>query len=196
MLRILILLVIIQSLLVSLAHANETPRTTILTTMRRLETHTNYYPNDPDLAARLSQAMGITVTKPSPSYYLMKSGAMVIGPTEYALINEHPELPAEVIRLSSESQNRQLELSEFNGPYWVHMIKPIDNEEENCLWIGRVNNRPVGCGDIWQNGLNEDEVVCIGTRTYSKCQVDCIKRIYHRENVINARPGFCPGVAP
>lgn len=194
MLHALLALLITSATFTPVVQAAESTRTYILTTLRRIQVRIDNYPTDPELARNLSQAMGQQVRKPSREFYLMTQGAMAISQTQPANFDT-PHSPA-MNQLLTLSAQRQLQLTELTGPFWVHLLKPIDDEEEQCLWLVKVNNRYTGCGDPWHDGLTPNEVVCIDGRTYLKCHIDCIKRIHRREGAINDQLGFCPGVAP
>lgn len=147
-----------------------------------------------ETAEHLTQLMGTPVSKISPEFVQMTSGDLVIGQPDYSSSFDFPEVGQEVASMLERSATGKLSLDEFQGPRWIHMIKPIDDEEEACLWIVKNDGRYTGCGDPWQDGLRDDEVVCIGKRTYLRCHVDCLKQIYQRESA--SVPGFCPEGTP
>lgn len=168
----------------------------VLKTERVLQASTiNYHSGWASAAQQMSEILGIPVTKLSPEYLAMKLGHMVLGKTEYSDSFDFPEPNQEIENLLERSQTEQLSFEDFKGPQWLHLLKPIDDEEEACLWAGNANGKWTGCGDVWQGGLTEDKVVCFENKTYLKCHIDCMKKIYHRENEINVQPGFCPEVA-
>ena len=69
------------------------------------------------------------------------------------------------------------------------MVSAIDTEEVNCLAMSKKNGKLAGCGDTWLDGLTADETVCFKGKTYLKCQVECIQKIYNRD--LELTPGFC-----
>lgn len=170
-------------------------RTYVLNTERRIEGSILSYSSVwRETANEQSQLLGIPVSKISPGYMLMMMGHLVLGVSSFSSSYQFEDPSVEMEALLKLSQERQIATSELTGPSWIHLLKPIDKEEEACLWEARKNGQLVGCGDMWQGGLTDDKVVCVGERTFLKCQIDCIKTIYNREKEIDARPGFCPEV--
>ncbi len=88
------------------------------------------------------------------------------------------------------SEEGTLSKKEFKGRKWIHMVQPIDTEEANCLAISKVNGVLGGCNDLWQDGITEEEAVCIKGETHLKCHVDCVEKIYNRQ--VEKTAGFCP----
>lgn len=103
--------------------------------------------------------------------------------------NSIPPLDAETEALLELQKTRPLTEDDFKGPNWVHTLQALDREEVNCLAMSKINNKLNGCGDVWQDGITEDEAVCIQGKTYIKCHVDCLLDIYDRE--IELQPGSC-----
>lgn len=155
---------------------------------------TNYSSAWADSARQMSEIMGKPVEKLSPEYLALKMGHMVLGKVEYSDSFEFSEPSEEVSNLLERSQSEQLSFEDFKGASWLHLLKPIDDEEEACLWAGKKNGKWTGCGDVWQGGLTEDKVVCFENKTYLKCHIDCMKKIYNREDEIVTQSGFCPEV--
>lgn len=52
----------------------------------------------------------------------------------------------------------------------VHFIHPKDEKEAYCL---NVNWTGSNCTDVFQDGLQEDEVACFRGKPYLKCQIEC-----------------------
>ena len=86
-------------------------------------------------------------------------------------------------------EKRSLTKDDFTGSQWIHTLQALDVEEVNCLAMSKVNGKLAGCGDVWQDGITEDEALCIQGKTYIKCHVDCLLNIYDRE--IESQPGYC-----
>lgn len=91
------------------------------------------------------------------------------------------EITDEVKAAQAKSKAGELTKADLKGPNWINLIQAIDKEEVNCLSISRTNGKASGCGDPWQGGLNDDELVCFKGRTYIKCHVECIEKIYDRK---------------
>ena len=129
--------------------------------------------------------------KISPEYIEYRFGDQVIyRNTIYVSVpNAAYVLPEEVKVAFQLSKEGKLKKEDLKGPNWIHMIQAIDVEEVNCLAISRKNGKSSGCADIWQEGLTEDETVCFKGRTYLKCHVNCLEKIYKR--TIEATPGSC-----
>lgn len=95
----------------------------------------------------------------------------------------------EELRFLQMSHEKTLTKKDFKGPKWIHMVQAIDTEEANCLAISKVNGVLGGCNDLWQDGIAEEEAVCIKGQTHLKCHINCLEKIYNRE--IEKTPGFC-----
>ncbi len=142
--------------------------------------------------------MGILMNRPnlqiSLEYLNYRAGNHVTNVAEYAAdcnafpTNENDD--PEVKELSDKSEAGTLTLNDFKGPKWLHMIQPIDTEEANCLAISKKNGVLAGCADIWQDGITNEEVVCFEGKTYSKCHMNCMNKIYNRK--LDLTNGFCP----
>lgn len=103
--------------------------------------------------------------------------------------NSVPEIDAETQALVDLQKERPLTSDDFKGPNWIHTLQAIDREEVNCLALSKINGKLNGCGDVWQDGITEDEAVCFKGKTYIKCHMDCLMNIYDRE--LDLQPGFC-----
>ena len=114
----------------------------------------------------------------------------IMRPVEYAATCEDfDELDADTTRLLELQNQRKLTPSDFGGSAWIHMVTAIGQDELMCLNYVERNGQVTGCGDIWQGGLTEDEVVCREGKTLLKCHVECITRLNNSNPTI--QPGFC-----
>lgn len=138
--------------------------------------------------------MAILLNKPdlklSFEYLQYRSGYQIMTAVDYSddCFN-FPEHDQEVLDLLALQEKRPLTSEDFKTPRWVHMVNAIDVEEVNCLAMSKVNGKYSGCGDIWQEGITEDEAVCYKGKNYLRCHVDCIQKIYDRK--LDLEPGFC-----
>ncbi len=140
--------------------------------------------------ADLAVLMNKPNIKMSFEYLQFRAGYQIMKNVEYASdCNALPELDAETKALLELQKTRKLTSDDFKSPTWIHMVSAIDTEEVNCLAMSKKNGKLSGCGDIWQDGLTADEAVCFKGKTYLKCQVECIQKIYNRD--LELTPGFC-----
>ena len=131
--------------------------------------------------------------KPSiitPEYINYYMGYEAVGTSIYGDKPNEIELDAEAQRIYEKSSAGTLVKSDLRGRRWIHMLNALDLEEKNCLAISVKNGVIGGCGDIWQDGVTEDEVVCHKGYNYFKCHVECMNKIYNRQ--ADVQPGFCP----
>jgi hypothetical protein len=121
--------------------------------------------------------------KISPEFIEYRFGRIAIyRETPYIEDLQTPyELNDEVKLAQAKSAKRELTKEDLKGPNWINLIQAIDKEEVNCLSISRVDGKTQGCGDPWQDGLQEEELVCFKGKTYIKCHVECIEKIYNRK---------------
>jgi hypothetical protein len=130
-------------------------------------------------------------TKLSFNYLQYRFGYRVLSVAEYSAdCLNFPGEDAELQEIRKKSETRSLTPADFKGPRWLHVVQAIDKEEVNCLAISKINGKLQGCNDIWQGGLQEDEIVCYKGRNYPKCHIDCIQKIYNRQ--LDLTPGSCP----
>lgn len=109
---------------------------------------------------------------------------------DYATDCQHlPEQDEDTKRLLELQKTRPLTKEDFKGPNWIHMVNALDKEEVNCLAMSKINGVIAGCGDVWQGGASDDNVVCFEGKNYMKCHVECIEKIYDRD--LDIQPGFC-----
>lgn len=166
----------------------------ILTAHRELITQTSQY-NWMGSWGELEQGLAVLAGRPSVkvSYEFVQTryGHLVISAAEYAPdCQSFPADDAEILMLKAKSAAKTLKQDDFKGPRWLHLVKAIDSEEDQCVSYNRVAGRWSGCGDMWQGGMTEDKVVCFNNRSYPRCQVECIKKIYKRD--LEVQDGFCP----
>jgi hypothetical protein len=174
-------------------------RVHILTTKKELIVQTTEYSwfsgGWRDVENVLAQIPGHPLKPLSYEFIQFRAGHLVISQAEYAPdCQSFPEQDAEISRLRAKARTSGLTQDDFKGRRWIHLVKPIDLEEERCVAYGKINNRWQGCGDVWQGGLSDDKVVCFNGKNYPRCQVDCIKRIYNRQ--LELTDGYCAEVNP
>lgn len=131
--------------------------------------------------------------KISFEYLQYRTGYEILSQAEYfptCEVDPNHQDDAEVERLFEKSEAGTLNESDFRGPRWIHVIQAFDTEEANCLTLSKVNGVVGGCADQWQDGITKDEAVCFNNKTYLKCHIGCMEKIYNRK--INSKPGFCP----
>lgn len=138
--------------------------------------------------------MGTLLNKPnlklSFDYIQYRTGYQLMKEVDYATdCNSFEEVDTEVKELFELQKTRPLTKEDFKTPRWIHMVNPLDTEEVNCLAMSKKNGKLFGCGDLWQDGISEDEAVCIKGKTYLRCHVSCMEKIYNRQ--IELEPGFC-----
>lgn len=139
-----------------------------------------------DLAAHMSKPD----IRMSFEYLQYRAGYQVMKDVDYAPeCQEFTELDSESKALLELQKTRKLKLDDFKGPTWIHMVSAIDVEEANCLAMSKKNGKTAGCADLWQDGLTEDEKVCFKGKTYLRCHVECIEKIYNRK--VETTAGSC-----
>ncbi len=144
-----------------------------------------------DIEVLMAELLGKPKVQISFEYVNYRSGDEITSNASYAPgCNDFPEDDDELKSLNEKSRAGTLIASDFKGPRWLHLIQPIDRDEVNCLALSKINGKLGGCGDLWQDGVTSDEVVCFNKKTYLKCHVACIQKIYSRD--LKATPGFCP----
>lgn len=195
---------IFLSLFRGLARAQEVPwsgtcaRLYVLTAQRELITQTSQYGwmgNWGELEQGLAILAGKPTIKVSYEFVQTRFGHLVVSAAEYAPdCNSFPDDDAEILALREKSKAKTLVQDDFKGARWLHLVKAIDSEEDKCVSYSRVAGKWSGCGDLWQGGMTEDKVVCFNKRSYPRCQVECIKKIYRRE--LDVQDGFCAEERP
>lgn len=128
--------------------------------------------------------------KLSFNYVQYRFGYRVMSVAEYSEDCNFGPDDAEMQAIRKKSETGSLKPDDFIGPKWLHVIQALDKEEVNCLAISKINNKLQGCADIWQDGLTEDEIVCVKGKNVPKCHLDCIEKIYNRQ--VEKTPGSCP----
>ena len=137
------------------------------------------------------QGKPLEQTKLSFNYLQYRMGYRVLSVAEYAAdCNELPGDDDEMKIIRAKSEKMELTANDFKGPRWLHVVQALDKDEVNCLAISKINGKLQGCNDIWQDGLQEDELVCFKGKTMPKCHVECIQKIYNRQ--LDLTPGSCP----
>jgi hypothetical protein len=104
-------------------------------------------------------------------YHVMSMAEYVAKPQDFAADDE------ELAEIRKKGERGELTRADFKGSRWLHVVQALDKDEVNCLAISKVNGKLGGCNDIWQDGLQEDELECFKGRTYPKCHLDCIRKI-------------------
>lgn len=129
--------------------------------------------------------------KLSFNYLQYRHGFTIMGLADYSEdCNSFPtDVDPELDLIKEKSNAGTLKASDFKGPRWLHVIQAIDKAEINCLAISKINGKLQGCNDIWQDGLQEDELVCIKGKTYPKCHIECLEKIYNRR--VEQTSGTC-----
>lgn len=128
--------------------------------------------------------------KLSFNYVQYRFGYRVMSVAEYSADCNFAPDDEEMRLIRKKSETNSLKPEDFKGPKWLHVIQALDKEEVNCLAISKINGKLQGCADIWQDGLQEDEIVCVKGRNVPKCHLDCIEKIYNRQ--VEKTPGSCP----
>lgn len=140
--------------------------------------------------ADLAVHMGNPNIKMSFEYLQYRAGYQIMKDVDYAPdCQSFVELDSESKALLELQKTRKLTKDDFKGKTWVHMVSAIDVEEVNCLALSKKNGKTAGCADVWQDGLTEDEKVCFKGKTYLRCHVECIEKIYNRK--VESTPGSC-----
>jgi hypothetical protein len=170
----------------------------VLTSKRELVTQTSQY-GWMGSWGEVEQGLAILAGKPSVKvsfeFVQTRYGHLVISAAEYASdCNSFPADDAEILALKEKSRTKTLKQDDFTGPRWLHLVKAIDSQEDQCVSYNRLAGKWSGCGDLWQGGMTEDKVVCFNNRSYPRCQVECIKQIYRRE--LELQDGFCAEERP
>lgn len=134
--------------------------------------------------------MGNPNIKMSFEYLQYRAGYQVMKDVEYAAdCPQFGELDSETKSLLELQKTRKLTKDDFKSKTWIHMVRAIDVEEVNCLALSKKNGKTAGCADVWQDGLTEDEKVCFKGKTYLRCHVECIEKIYNRQ--VETTSGSC-----
>ncbi len=141
----------------------------------------------------LAAVAGKPRVRVSPEYAEAQDGRLVVGQAIYSADCRFPPDDPEIIALRAKSAAGTLTPADFRGPRWVHLVKPIDEEEERCVQLHQARGRWSGCGDVWQDGLNDNEVVCFQGKSYPRCHVECVQSIYRR--LLTLQQGYCRGGA-
>lgn len=140
--------------------------------------------------ADLASHMNKPDIRMSFEYLQYRAGYKVMKDVDYAAeCQDFPELDEESKALKELQKTRKLTLDDFKGPTWIHMVGAIDVEEANCLAMSKKNGKTAGCADLWQDGLTEDEKVCFKGKSYLRCHVECIEKIYNRK--VETTAGSC-----
>ncbi len=126
----------------------------------------------------------------SPEYMNYYMGYEVIGNTIYGPDMASLPMDDEIKSIMQKSDAGTLTKEDFKSRRWIHLVNALDLKEKNCLAISVIAGKVGGCGDIWQDGLTDEEVVCHNGYNYLKCHVDCMNTIYNRQAEV--QPGFCP----
>lgn len=139
--------------------------------------------SDHERAIEEAQNLPKNSVKVSPEFIEYRFGRIAMyRETPYIEDLQTPyELSDEVKNAQAKSKAGELTREDLKGPNWINLIQAIDKEEVNCLSISRVDGKAQGCGDPWQGGLQDDELVCFKGKTYIKCHVECIEKIYDRK---------------
>lgn len=137
----------------------------------------------------LALLAGKAKVKVSPEYTVLHDGKLVVSEAVYRSDCNFPAPDPEIVALSAKSDAGTLTTADFRGSRWIHLVKPIDLTEERCVDVFLDHGRWSGCGDPWQDGLSDNEVVCFQGKNYLRCQVECIKDIYQRP--LTLAPGRC-----
>jgi hypothetical protein len=138
----------------------------------------------------LGNHMGNPNIKMSFEYLQYRAGYQVMKDVEYSPeCQQFGELDSETKSLMELQKTRKLTREDFKSKTWIHMVSAIDVEEVNCLALSKKNGKTAGCADVWQDGLSEDEKVCFKGKTYLRCHVECIEKIYNRK--VETTSGSC-----
>lgn len=129
--------------------------------------------------------------KLSFNYLQYRFGYQILSLADYSAdCNSFPsDNDPDLLEIKRKSEEGTLKAEDFKGPKFLHVIQPIDKAEVNCLAISKINGKTQGCNDIWQDGLQEDELVCIKGKTYPKCHIECLEKIYNRR--VEQTSGTC-----
>lgn len=169
-------------------------RVTALSQDRRVETPFTIYVGFAGAWAEVIAALAGLAQKPdlkmSFEYLSYRMGYLVISQADYTEKMPFAPLTAENQAMYDSSLGKTVHPDKFKGPNWIHLIHPLDRAESNCLTVSKINGVYGGCGDIFQDGLTEDEVVCFKGKTHLKCHIQCMEKIYNR--VVDVESGFCP----
>jgi hypothetical protein len=128
-----------------------------------------------DVDAKLAQLLKRKAVTVSPEYVAFRMGASaLVAP---ALYGKDPK-----------ALN-----TKFDGiahpPAWLTLIQPRDQAETNCLALSYKAGKASGCGDQWQGGITNSKLECYQGKTYLKCHLRCIEKIYSRQ--MATAPGAC-----
>jgi hypothetical protein len=143
-----------------------------------------------EMNALIAKMTGKATAVISPEFMNYYMGYEVIGNTIYGKDQESLVWDDELTALASKSKAGILTKNDFRSSRWIHTVNALDLKEKNCLAISVIGGVIGGCGDIWQDGLTSDEVVCHNGFNYLKCQVGCMNTIYNRQ--ADVQQGFCP----
>lgn len=146
-----------------------------------------------EVAAQMGEHMKIPNLEISLEYLNYRTGFLVTNTAEYASgCNDFPadeEMDEELASLHKKADAGTLHPNDFKGARWIHLIQPMDAEEANCLALSKTNGVYAGCADQWQGGITDDKAVCLKGKSYLRCHVECMEKIY--DHKINYKSGFC-----
>ncbi len=142
----------------------------------------------------MAPLFGKETIKISFEYLQYRTGFSVLSQAEYAAdCNAFPEdTDEDMLTIFAKAEARTLTEADFRGPKWIHTVQPMDTEEANCLTLSKINGVVAGCADQWQDGISKEEAVCFKKKTYLRCHIDCMEKIY--DHKVKTTPGFCPEV--
>ena len=140
------------------------------------------------VALLTGQPANSIVLSPAFAWYNFNSGLFIMYRESFYRLGSDPEIepPKEVLQLMRKGR---VTADDLKGPHWIHLMEWIETEEARCLLP---NNKDTGvwtgCPDPWQGGLKDNELACVGEKTYVKCHIDCMEKIHQHKIDYQAGP--------
>lgn len=144
----------------------------------------------------------------SPEYLLWRQGAIAImAPAHYLTSQElgermkayresHANETPEQAAARKVAEKKEADAYFATQKPWLQLIQvarelPNGNStpEDNCMSTALGDGKYTGCGDVFQGGLQEDEIACYNNKNYIRCHIDCLVKI--RGKKMDYTPGSC-----
>lgn len=133
----------------------------------------------------------------TPEYLMYRSGAVAFGaPAAFYSTKEIQDSIREGGKRTPEQREKDKQEEErrdqsMKANPWVTLIQPKTKEEVSCYAIGMPDGKnPIGCGDVFQGGLQNNEMGCYQNKTYVKCHLQCQEKFSGKK--LEYKEGPCP----
>jgi hypothetical protein len=132
----------------------------------------------------------------TPEYLLWRNGATsIMAPARYLTSDElkqemkayfdgYANLNEQQKAAKKEAEEKAAEEYYANAKPWLQLIqvpRELPNgkstPEDNCMATALIDGKYSGCGDVFQGGLQEDEIACYQNQNYVRCHLECLEKI-------------------